>query len=314
MRLRKVLAVMVVAVMMLTAHLAWAGEGVGVLWAGKSGMAKRVVKGFMEGMKEKAPDIDIEYNAELQDMDAAAAVYDKWQDEKAAIVFLRSTGARHMGENPPKVPGFVGGCSNPAELGAVSDFQKPDKNITGVTYYLPAELQIQMLQKVFPDMKSVGLMLEKGHPAAAVDRKETQAACEAAGLEYFEAICADEKELLAGAKDLSQKADVLIVGNQALIIDNAAKAAKFAGGKPLASYAEKPVATGAAVCGLVPDDEKLGAMLADSVVAVLEEGKSVSEVPVKTDPEPRLVVSDLAARKAGVEIPQELLEKAEVVR
>ena len=57
--------------------------------------------------------------------------------------------------------------------------------------------------------------------------------------------------------------------------------------------------------GLVPDDEKLGAMLAESVCEVLG-GRSVAEVPVKTDPEPRFLIDRRRMVALGIELSPEL--------
>ena len=154
------------------------------MWIGKSGMARRVYTGFMERLKARDPDIVCEIHSELPDEASAARVYNDFQDSKDAIVFLRSTGAKYMGQNPPKVPGFFGGCSHPEILGAVTDMATPDKNITGVTYFLPARMQLEVFKTIFPNLKSVGLLVEEGHPSSLIDQEETQKACHEMGIEY----------------------------------------------------------------------------------------------------------------------------------
>jgi len=83
---------------------------------------------------------------------------------------------------------------------------------------------------------------------------------------------------------------------------------------PVVSYSEKPITKGGSICGLAPDDAKLGAMLAQSLIDVLKNGKKVSEVPVKTDPEPKFLVNEKILKKFGLTIPDELKATATFVK
>ena len=195
------LVVTPILLILMIAGIANAGEkSVGIMWMGKSGMAKRVSKGLTARLREKAPDINLEFKMELDGESEAVPIYKAWQESKDGIVFLRSTGAKYMGENPPKIPGFIGGCSNPVALGAVRNMDAPEGNITGVTYHIHARKKIELFKKLFPNMKSVGLIVEEGHPSALIDREETKAGCEALGISYHEAICSSENEILRRVK------------------------------------------------------------------------------------------------------------------
>lgn len=287
---------------------------VGVMWIGKSGMALRVLNGFKSFMEKKASDIEIEYKTELADEAAARSVYMKFQEEKDAVVFLRSTGAKFMGKNPPKKPSFFGGCSNPVALGAVPDMEAPGGKITGVTYYITAERQLNVFRMVFPDMKSVGLLVEKGHPSGAIDTGETSAACKENGLQYHAVECSGKDQLADAVKSLvEKKVSIIIIGNQALIIDNADIVAENSGGIPVVSYAEKPIKKQFALCGLVPDDGKLGKILANSVIQVLKMEGDIAKIPVGTDPSPKFVVNMPMMRKMKLTIPASLMKAAKKI-
>ena len=82
---------------------------------------------------------------------------------------------------------------------------------------------------------------------------------------------------------------------------------------PIFSYAEKPVAMGA-VAGLVVRDEYLGERLAESVVDVVLRGMPVSQVPVKTDPEPLILVNKEMKSMLGLTFPEEIMKKAKLVK
>lgn len=286
---------------------------IGVMWMGKSGMAERVLKGVLATLKEKAPNINPEIKMAITDEAKAATVYSDFQKNKDAIIFLRSSGAKFLAKNPPAIPAFIGAASNPIQLGVVKDMAKPEGNVTGVTYYLPIKQHFAIYRKLFPNLKSAALIVEKGHPSSAVDIAETKAECETAGIDCVIKQCANKNDVAKSIAAIKDKVDLVILGNQSLVIDNAAMAAMVAGNKPIAAYAEKPVTQKIAMVGLAVDDEKLGQMLAESVIDVVNNGKTVAEVPVKTDTEPRLLINKTKAEAMGISIPDDIKAKATMI-
>lgn len=287
-------------------------KSIGIAWEGKSGMTNRVVQGFEKGMKEFAPDIKLEFQKELPSIDMVAEFISKWEKEKDSMVILRSTGAKWLGKNPPAIPAFIGGCNHPGELGAVKNMQAPEGNITGVTYFLPVDTQFEIFQAIIPNLESILLLIEKGHPAAAIDQEGTKAVCEKLGIKYNELFCASNEDTMNAARQFTGKVSAMIIGNQGLIIDNAAKIVEAAGKTPVLAYSSNPVKVGA-LGGFVADDVKLGYILAQSVADVLIKGKTVKEVPVKVDPAPKFFVNVKSAQKLGIEIPFTILEAATVI-
>jgi len=302
-----------VSLLMVSGATAVSAAEIGMAWAGKSGMSDRVTAGFEQGMKELAPDIKIEYQKELGTIDDLAQVAKKWEKEKNGMVLIRSNAAKWLAQNPPTIPTFIGGCNNPNELGAVKNLQAPEGNITGVTYYLPVESQFEVFKAIIPNMKSVLLLLGKNNPSAVVDQAGTKAVCEKLGITYNEKLCDTREDAIAAVNEFKGKVSVIIIGNQALHIDNAENIVKAAGTTPVLSYSSKPVKAGA-LGGFVADDKKLGYMLAESVVAVLKNGKAIKEVPVKVDPDPKFYVNSRTAEKLKIEIPFTILETATVIQ
>jgi len=285
---------------------------VGILWIGQSGMTKRVCKGFTERMKEVAPEIALDFKPELSE-EEAERVYSQFLETKDAVVFLRSNGAQYMGAHPPKIPGFVGGCSNPVELGAMTDMKNPDKKITGVTYFLSAKQQLEMFKGCFPYLRTVGLLVEKGHPSTVIDMEETTRASKELGLVCRVAECATKVDVLKNTKMFSDTVDLIIIGNQALVFDHSKEILGLSGRTPVVSYSEKPIKMHGALCGVVPDDDKLGRLLADSVVLVVRDEMPVNRVPVKTDPDPKFLLSMPVYKKLGVSLPEDIMSKAEKI-
>ncbi len=290
-----------------------AGKKIGLMWVGKSSRAERTTRGFLTRMKEMAPEVEVDVRMKLKNMEEGDRVFHSFEKEKDGIVFLRSTGARFLGKNPSSVPCFFGGCNNPIVLGAVKNMEAPEGNVTGVTYHIPHAQIFDAIQPLFPQVKSIGLLLDKGHPSAPIDQKGTRAECEKRGIQYQEAVCATKQELVLAVKKMKGKVDLMIIGAQAPIYDNAKMIVTVAENTPVVAYTERAIKL-AALAGLVPDDIKLGRMLADSVLDVVVKGKKIKGVPVKTDPNPSLVINKKTMEKLKIEFPQEIMKIATIIK
>ncbi len=287
------------------------------MWVGQAGMAKRVATGFLQRMKETAPNVEIVQHRELKDMQQGGQIFTQYETSSDGIVFLRSNGAEFLGRlsSPPKVPCFVGGCNNPQELGAIRNLDAPEGMITGVTYFIPFEKRFQVIKQLFPNIKSVGLLLQKGHPAAPIDQQGTIAQCSRNGIGYHEVAAENLNQLLDGTKQLSGKVDVFILSSTALVLDNLMSLLAITNPSktPIFSYAADRAEIGA-TAELAADDEKLGRMLADSVADVVVNKKPISQVPVKMDPNPQLIINEGQIRVLGLKIPDTIMKHARMVK
>lgn len=289
---------------------------VGVMWIGKSSMARRNYDGFRARLVTVAPNIKITPKKEIATAAAAEAVLRDFEKTQDAIVVIRSNGAELLARMDPKptIPCFFGGTTDPMALGVLQNLDRPEGNSTGVTYFVPFDKIFNVISTCFPNLRSVGFLGEKGHPGTAVDQKGTKTECARRGIKYFDAICSNSDEVKRAAAVLVKKADILLVSNQSLINRNVSTILQVTNksNTPIVSYVENPVKTGA-VLGISVDHEKMGKWLADSVVDVLVRGMRIQEVPVKTEPNPGIVVNEIMMKSLGLSFPESIMQKARII-
>ncbi len=290
-----------------------AGEyKIGVTWQGKSGMAKRVFQGVRDVIETNAPEISIELRQALPNEQALHQVATRFQKEKTAMVILRSSGVAYLKKHPVSIPTFIGGCNDPVELGLVSNKDAPSGLITGVTYAVSYDMHFEMFKQLLPHLRSILLLTEDGHPGSLVDRKGTKAASKRFGLAYNEASCSTIEDAIEAVKRYSKSVDAIIIGNQALLFDNALDIIVAAKNTHVLSYTKRPVYDGA-LFALSVDDVKLGRMLGKSIIDVVIHKKSIETIPIKYDQHPKLYLNIDVVRKEGRQIPFDILYGAEIV-
>ncbi len=310
--MRSILFFIILALICLPLYLS--AQNIGVMWYTESSMSDRVFKGFTEQFSKLAPGVNIETHLAIESTEEVDKIYRKYASDKDGILFLRSHGAKYLKDHPIKVPGFIGAANNPVQLGIVPTLDAPPKqNITGVTYHLPVEFQMRVFMQMISGIKKIGLMLEEGHPGTPIDRANTEKACEELGIAYTESVCKTKDQLAGGVKKLLQQGvDVIIIANPNLVTDNTDIIVSAAGQTPVVSYAETSIKKGA-LGGLVPDDEKLGRLLANAVYKVVVEKIPIEEVPIQLDNEPKLLINRDALKRYQIEIPMDLLKQTKFV-
>ncbi len=312
------LTALLAAVLVLGCSAAWSAEKkVVLMWVGKAAMAKRVSTGFIWGMKELAPQVELVQHRDLDGMNSAEKIFNEAQTGSNGIVFLRSSGAEFLGKlaSQPKVPCFIGGCNNPTELGAVTNLDAPEGMITGVTYFIPYKKRFEAIRSIFPNVKSVCLLVQKGHPSTPIEQAGTKAQCERFKIAYNEVIAENVNQLVEGAKQHVERVDVFIISTTALVLDNLSSIQGVANPakKPIFSYAGDRAQKGA-TAEMAANDEKMGKMLAESVVDVVVKGTPISRVPVKLDTDPEIIINETVVKALNLTIPGEVLKRAKIVK
>jgi putative ABC transport system substrate-binding protein len=165
-----------------------------------------------------------------------------------------------------------------------------------------------------PNVKSVVLLVEKGHPSGPIEQAGTSEECKRLGISYKEVVASNLKELLDETRKLGA-VDLIILTNTRLVMDNVTNLLAITNPNkiPIFSYADKPVKSGA-LAGIAADDLKLGGLLAESVVDVIVKNKPISQVPVKLDPKPKLTINEGMMKSLGLNFPETILKEATLVR
>jgi putative tryptophan/tyrosine transport system substrate-binding protein len=287
---------------------------IAVIWDTKSAMVNELMMGFLANLRNLAPDLKVTIYRERANMEEAKKVFHQCEDGVDGIVFLRSSGAEYLGSVTAKVPCFFGACNNPVDLGVVKNLNAPEGKVTGVTYFIPYNERFNIVRRLFPNVKSVALLVERGHPSGPIEQAGTSAECKRLGITYKEVVASNLKELLEQTRNLGP-VDLIILTNTRLVMDNVTSLLTITNPNkiPIFSYADKPVKSGA-VAGIAADDLKLGGMLAESVVDVIVRNKPISQIPVKLDSQPKLTINEGMMKSLGFNFPETILKEATIIR
>lgn len=303
----KKLTILFIVLLLSILHIS--AKDIGIAWVGKAHMQDRVLEGLLFQLNKYEPKFNIELQKELKDVNTLKKLALKWDKEKDAMVLLRSNAAKMLVDTKTTIPTFIGGTNHPIILGTIRSFLSPEGNITGVTYYIEKKTIFRMIKLFLPNMKSILFIGELGHPSTAIEQKESRHLSELIyEVNYDEIISSDIQEVLKKIKEKRNTYSAIVLGNQALIMDNAGIITQMAGKTPVFSYSKVAVVHGA-LAGYSADDNKLGQLLAQSIYSVLYENKKIQDVPIKIDSSPLFYINKKTLRNLNYEVPERLKEK-----
>lgn len=171
--------------------------------------------------------------------------------------------------------------TDPKEAGLVQDYQKPEKNLTGVSNFIPVMPQLEFFKQIVPSLKRLGIVYNLGEANSVSLNKRIEAEADKIGLTVALAPVTLSIEVSSAAQSLVGKVDAILVTN-----DNTALSA-FDSILRVANEAKLPVfvsdtdlVKNGAVGALGPNQYEIGRQTGEMVAKILRK-EPVNQLPVE---------------------------------
>ena len=273
--------------------------------------------GFLDEMSklgyEEGKNVKYEQLNAQGEMSTAQNIAQNFVQKKCDLIFAISTPSSQavakaiMGTDIPLVFGAV---TDPIAAGLVENMMKPGGNITGTSDKWPVDEQFDLLLKLVPSVKKVGLVYNPGETNSEANVKVVEGVCKARNLEVIKASVSNTSEVFIAANSLVGRCDAIYVPADNTIIaamDAVVKVAEQNKIPLLPGVSSNVEQGGFGTIG--PDYYDIGVQSAKLAAQVLQ-GKKPGEIPVSTAERFEYFFNKRSAEAMGVSIPDSLLEKA----
>ena len=223
---------------------------------------------------------------------------------KATVAATRATTA---------IPIVMGSTGNPVALGVVTNLAKPDKNVTGWTFFggeLAAK-RLELLKESNPAITQVAFLVNPADPPAYFSAMETTATALKLGLQQFPAHGPEEFDSTLAAM-VQRHVDAVVVQGDTMFAVNAKAVADLAIKHRLPSAGIVEFAKAGGMIGNGPDQLE-GHRRAATYVDKILRGAKPGELPIEQATKFQLVINLKTAKALGLTIPQSLLLRADEV-
>ncbi len=266
-------------------------------------------EGFEEGKNLKW-----QYQSAQGNTGTAAQIARKFVGDKPdAIVAIATPSAQAVVAATKTVPVVFSAVTDPVAAKLVPSWEPSKNNVTGVSDLLALDKQMELVKKVVPNAKRVGMVYNPGEANSVVVVKELRALLPKLGMTLVEAAAPRSVDVGSAARSLLGKADVIYTNTDNNVV-SAYEALVKVGQEsklPLVASDTDSVARGA-VAALGINYRDLGEQTGRMVARILK-GEKPGAIKTEVSTKVELHVNPAAAEKQGIKLSDELVKSASKV-
>lgn len=262
-------------------------------------------EGFFAALDEAA----IKYEADQQNASGEQSncqtIAEKLvNDGNDLILAIATPAAQAVAGVTSEIPVILTAVTDPAESGLVEDNALPGGNVTGTSDLTPVTEQIDLLQKLVPDAKTVGILFCSAETNSEIQAQMAREALDAAGIAHEDYTVSSSNEIQTVVESMIGKVDAIYAPTDNMIAAGMATVAMVAndnGIPTIVGEAGMVEAGGLATYGI--DYYQLGYMAGEQAIDILVSGKTAAEIPIGYLPADRceLTINEETAQTLGID-------------
>ena len=272
-------------------------------------------EGFVAALDDSGISYEIDQQNAQNDQSACQTIASKLvNDGDDLILTIGTPAAQAVASATSDIPIIGTAITDFAESGLVADNEAPGGNVTGSSDLTPVADQIELLQQLLPDAKTVGLMYCTAESNSEVQIAMAEEALDAAGIAHERYSVSSSNEIQQVIESMVGKVDAIYTPTDNTI------AAGMATVSMVANENKLPVIVG---CDTMVEDGglasysinyyDLGYKAGEMAVEILTEGADPAEMPIEylAAEDCQLIANQATADEVGIDISG--LENAEIV-
>ena len=275
-------------------------------------------EGFIEGLKEKGykdgENITIDYKNAQGEIGTAQTIAQQFASDKKDLILAIATPTAQAAYNTTKeIPIVFTAVTDPVIAEIAKDWKSSGTNVTGVSDMVPVDKQLELLIKLIPGVKTIGVIYNTSEANSKVQVDELKKQASIFNLEVKEIGVTNVNEINQNLTSAIGDIDVLYTPTDNTI----AAAYDLVGDLALKNNvpilgAEEAVVSKGGLCSIGIDYLKLGKETAYKAVEIIE-GKKPSEVEITTLSDMSITINTDVAKKLDITIPDDINTKAKKV-
>jgi putative tryptophan/tyrosine transport system substrate-binding protein len=204
---------------------------------------------------------------------------------------------------------------DPVGSGLVESLAKPGGNVTGLSLQAAnlAGKRIELLREIVPQLRRLAVIFNVGNPQPVLEMRETEAAALALGIEVVPIEIRRVEDFSPAFQVMKARADALYVAIDQLMVANLMRILTLALGARLPTiFSTRDFVRGGGFLSYGPSYTERFQRAADYVDKLLR-GTKPGDIPVEQPTKFELVINLITAQALGLEVPSQLLARADEV-
>ena len=273
-------------------------------------------EGFKAAFEEA--DLEVEFDEQNAQGEQATAVTiaESFANEDLDLALAIATpAAQALASSVSTYPVLFTAVTDAVEADLVDSNEEPGGNITGTSDAVPPEAlegQFDLITEMVPDAKKVGIVYASGEVNSEVQVEQATEVAADRDLEIVTQTVTTANDIAQATEALGD-VDAIYVPTDNMVVNGIAALVQVAEQKQIPVIAsEAGTVEGGAIATMGIDYEALGKQTGEMAIAILEGGDPAT-TPVEMAATLANTVNPAAAERMGVEIPDSVMEGADVV-
>ncbi|MGT2910731.1 ABC transporter substrate-binding protein [Streptococcus cameli] len=260
--------------------------------------------GFLEALKEAGYEEDKNLKVDFQNAQGDQANLQTMVEQLAGkndVNFAIATPAAQALLNvDPDTPSVFTAVTDPVSAGLVESMEKPGGNMTGSIDATDVAGQIEMLLKVVPTAKTVGIFYNSSEVNSEVQAKEAEAALEKVGVKALVKTVTSTNDVQQVMTSLAGQVDAIYLPTDNTVASTAATIGEILMEKKVPAIGSDEAYLEGVLFTYGVDFHAIGVQAGEQAVAILK-GKKPSAIPVEKPETASIAVNEEMAKNLGID-------------
>ena len=263
---------------------------------------------------EEGKNIRYDYQNAQGQISLTQAIAKKFISNKVNLIVAISTPSAQAAANLTKtIPIVFGAVTDPVQAGIAKSFDSSGRNVTGVSDEYPIEKQIDLMFRIKPDIKSVGVPFNPSEPNSVSSMVQIKKALQERNIPLITVPVFSTNDVFPAAISLVGRVDAIFTGGDFTVANAIEAVVQACKKEKIPFFVSNPDGVkrgGIATLGL--SYEQVGIKTAQIADEALK-GKNPRDIPIQKITHFRVFVNLKSAKEMGVELPESILGKAIIV-
>lgn len=233
-----------------------------------------------------------------------------------AIISFSSAGTRLATSLSLQTPVLASVINHPIILGIKQDNESTQTSISGTSYYIDAQKQLDLYLQLFGTVSKLGMIYDSNNPAGYLAEEPLmRAACTKKNIEFVSVGATGKTDLTdATKKILDTNVDFIVIPTNLQIYNNLDIILKQTNPLkvPVVSMNKQGVESGA-LAALYADTYKNGRQMIKVIERIIQNKEAASEIPFQYAEQPNLIINLQSAKMLDYEFKPTILGNASIV-
>ena len=267
-------------------------------------------EGFKAAFKEAGINAEFDEKNANGETTNSNLIANNFVSSKEDLIFAIATNAAQSASQATNdIPVVFAAITDPQSAGILKN------NVTGVSDRMDVKQQLELLKKIAPNTKNVGVIYNSSEQNSKIQVEDLKKAAKELGLNIVEKSVVQANEIPQAVDNLVREADTiylptdnLVASVVSLITDKATAAKKIVFG------AEAAHVKGGALITQGVSYYEIGKEAGKMAIEILKNGKKPSEIKFKTMPLSEIEVNKKTLAALGISLPEDVKSKAKMIQ